>query len=916
MKRIFQVLLLVAFANVVLHAQLPKREMRATWLATVWALDWPAGTVPANGSESQRQSAIDSQKNGLISILNKLQEANVNAVFFQVRPMADALYRSSYEPWSQYVSSARGADPGYDPLEFAIEEAHKRGMELHAWINPYRYSTSSGSHGNLSTDYPSTHPEWLIDYGDHVKILNPGVPEVVQRIVDIVEEIVTNYNVDGIAFDDYFYVNGKTVNDMDQAQFDAYNPDNLSRADWRRQNCDKMIADVYSRIQGLKPYVTFGVSPAGVAASSSAVADKYGVPPSPGSDWQYNGIYSDPLAWLSEGSVDYISPQIYWTGSTYTNLAPWWSNVANKFGKHFYSSHSLSAMTGADPAATLYIGNEEVGVSGMSLLEQSLINENKSLSLRGTAATDFYFSEVGLQVESNRKNDLNDAPGSVFYSTNKSVGSSFINYLQSEVFTLPALTPAIAWKPAEAQTLVENIALSGQNLSWTYAKENVRYAIYAVPNANRDDAAIFSLSKYLLGVSYTRTYTLPSSISSATHKIAVSVLDRYGNEYAPRVMGESTATAVAAQLVYPGNGAGVIIPAIFRWNEINGADSYFWELAEDAQFTNMICSRETTEPQFFSGVQTNIKENTTYYWRVKTRKVNAETTYSDVWSFTGDKFKITAPANGAQAVSITPQIEWSYVSAATSYVLEISTSAQFTAAQQVYRVELQTNSAIVPENVLTTGLSYYARATAIGSGFEAVSESAYFTVEEFPIPVPEMLSPTSGTTIDGTQISITWKEQAARGFRTELSTDSSFPTRNTTLRQVDAYTFSALYTGLSANTYYLRVRALNSEGLTEPSESISIYLTGVSSSLEINANEFCSGYYGENGIYQLIIDAEKAQPAVISIYSLTGVLLNKSICDLNVGENMISLDIMSYASGLYLMKIEMGNRKKTIKIKK
>ena len=144
----------------------------------------------------------------LIKILDRMKTANMNTVFFQIRSMSDAMYPSSFENWSSFISSERGADPGWDPLEYAVQETHKRGMELHAWINPYRYSSSSATHGNLPTDYPNTKPEWLIAYDSYTKILNPGVPEVTQRIADIVAEVVTNYDVDGIVFDDYFYGNG------------------------------------------------------------------------------------------------------------------------------------------------------------------------------------------------------------------------------------------------------------------------------------------------------------------------------------------------------------------------------------------------------------------------------------------------------------------------------------------------------------------------------------------------------------------------------------------------------------------------------------------------------------------------------------------------------------------------------------
>ncbi|MFA6951352.1 MAG: family 10 glycosylhydrolase, partial [Lentimicrobiaceae bacterium] len=346
MKRLINIAILFIFTGMYLSAQAPKREVRSVWLSTVWRLDWPSTTVPAaNGTnEATREAARNAQKSGLISVLDKLKAANFNTVFFQVRGMCDAFYNSPYEPWSQYLSSERGADPGWDPLAYLIQEAHTRGIEVHAWLNPYRYSTSAESHGNLPNDYATAYPDWLMDYGSSQKILNPGMPEVRKRITDIVADIITNYDVDGIVFDDYFYMSG-TKDVMDDQQFQQYNPNALSRGDWRRENVNQMIKDVQTRINSIKSYVTFGISPAGVAASDINVANKYGVDPSPGSDWQYNGIYSDPLAWLSNGTIDYISPQLYWTiGSTsdYSKLSPWWAKVSNFFGRHFYSSNTSS----------------------------------------------------------------------------------------------------------------------------------------------------------------------------------------------------------------------------------------------------------------------------------------------------------------------------------------------------------------------------------------------------------------------------------------------------------------------------------------------------------------------------------------------------------------------------------------------
>ena len=605
MKKTISTLLLLAITGITIFAQSPKREMRASWLATVQWIDWPKMnnqplTVPqATGSnDAARATAVANQKNELISILDKLQTANINAVFFQIRPMCDAFYRSSYEPWSQFLSSSRGADPGWDPLEFAIEEAHKRGMELHPWLNPYRYSRDLSEHGNSSTDYAQAHPDWLIDYGNYRKILNPARPEVIQRISDIVAEIVTNYDVDGIVFDDYFYVSrGETsltqaeYDALDQAQYVANNPDGLSLGDWRRANCNKMVKAVYDCIQAVKPHVTFGVSPAGVAASDPVVAAKYGLSPCPtGSDWQYNSIFADPLAWLSEGSIDYISPQCYVNingGTDYALLAPWWSHVANRFNKHLYISQG----------------------DGKSALE------------------------LGNQVVLNRNYDLNGAPGSVFFPTNQLIATSVTSHLNTNQFRYKALPPAISWKPADTQGMVDALTLTGQTLSWTYVNNNVRYAIYAVPKAE-DGPQVFSSSLYLQGISYTKQYVLPAGINAATHRIAVSIVDHYGNEYAPRILNEALAVSTATNLIYPADNAMAGLPALFTWESVSGADSYVWQIAGDTDFNDVITSRETVEPQFNSGSVSSLKDKTDYRWRVKTLKTNGGEAWSEARSFT------------------------------------------------------------------------------------------------------------------------------------------------------------------------------------------------------------------------------------------------------------------------------------------
>ena len=183
------VMLLASFTAQAATYGTPKRELRSAWVATVWALDWPKTTVSSTGNANE----INKQKNQLTELLDSLKNNNMNAIYFQVRSMCDAMYKSSYEPWSSYLVSSRGMDPGWDPLQFAVEESHKRGMECHAWVNPYRFST--GTNWNTEQDQKLRNDGMLLTYGSTV-ILNPGLKATRERIVDVVKEIVKNYDVD------------------------------------------------------------------------------------------------------------------------------------------------------------------------------------------------------------------------------------------------------------------------------------------------------------------------------------------------------------------------------------------------------------------------------------------------------------------------------------------------------------------------------------------------------------------------------------------------------------------------------------------------------------------------------------------------------------------------------------------------
>ena len=556
------ILYLFLCISTILLAQPPKREMRVGWLATVYRIDWPTTAM-----SSVTPAKIAAQKAEFVAILDSVKAANMNAVFFQIRPETDAFYNSAYEPWSAHLGGERGIYPGYDPLAFAIEEAHKRGIELHAWMNPYRFETSAGKYLGKPGDYKTVHPEWILDYAKYtnglkttegVTILDPGNPAVRKLIKNVVGDVLSKYDLDGIIFDDYFYAYSATSATFDSYSQNLWKPSNMTLSNWRRDNVNKMVADVFDTIQAVKPHVIFGVSPFGIWTTSSAVATSRGLtlPSGITGSNMYEQIYCDPVAWLEQGKVDYISPQLYWkttsTGQDYKKLCPWWSDVANKYSKYFYSSMSLTALTSSykspqfSPAVPwtdvpsdlhelkLYAKNGGM-LSGLTKTEQ-----------RVAAATNFDDAEVGLQIDWNRNSTKNAAPGSVFYSIkNLWTKGSFTKYLREQKFTSPALTPAVSWKSHSTLTAPSNVKVNGTTLNWDYSLQNVRFSVYAVPYLQVGTAAAFTNVVNLLGVSYSNQFDLAKYTTLlSTHKFAVAALDRYGNEFTPVYVSTSIESAI------------------------------------------------------------------------------------------------------------------------------------------------------------------------------------------------------------------------------------------------------------------------------------------------------------------------------------------------------------------------------------
>lgn len=319
------------------------REFRGVWVATVGNMDWP----------SKPGLSTEQQKSELIAILDTVVALHMNAVVLQVRPAADALYQSSLEPWSDVLTGemGRAPEPFYDPLAFAITEAHKRGLELHAWINPYRAKVPSTKH--VSAKHISrSHPELVRSYGPYLW-MDPGDPAVRQRTTRVVLDIVRRYDIDGLHMDDYFYPyketrRGRDIPFPDASTYRRYqrNGGTLSRDDWRRRNVDLLVKELDDSIHAAKPWVKFGVSPFGIW--------RPGYPASVRGLDQYSELFADARKWLREGWVDYFTPQLYWAidrpEQSYPVLLAWWSEQ-NLKDRHLWPGNYTGKVAFRGPSA-------------------------------------------------------------------------------------------------------------------------------------------------------------------------------------------------------------------------------------------------------------------------------------------------------------------------------------------------------------------------------------------------------------------------------------------------------------------------------------------------------------------------------------------------------------------------------------
>ena len=575
-NRIFAALLAVLMMAGTLNAANPKREWRSSWLTTVWGIDWPS----TQGVSASHQSV---QKREMTAYLDLLAEMNMTSTCFQVRSMCDAMYKSSYEPWSSYLTGERGVDPGWDPLAFVVEECHKRGIECYVWVNPYRWST--GTEWNTEQDQKLHTDELILTHGTR-KILNPGLKATRELIVKVCKEIIDNYAIDGILFDDYFYPdNIPTTSEAEDYNLWKNSGTSMTFANWRRANINLMVKDVYDMIQATRPDVRFGIGPAGVSGKYDlhGLSTKCPV----GSDWQYNGIFSDPIAWYAEGTVDFMTPQLYWRTTHSSNpfgpLTDWWSYAANAFGRHHYAS--------------------------MSLEEYADTN------------TETLWADHAKQISLSRQYTENNAPGACFYSTHflRKNESGLAKYLINGVFSTPALTPHVTWKKGSTYEAVKSLAFDSGKLSWdavSNGKAIIRYTVYAIPTSVSEKLAIASDGdgidvKYLLGVTYSPEYTIPTDKQNG-YWYAVCVFDGYGKEHA----------MAATDFVYDGPSEGadgevynnvetVSVNCVWYKTTANGGISF----EEKGSFNRAFCA--VGDYVYIAGRESNSSSAATYLRKIE-----------------------------------------------------------------------------------------------------------------------------------------------------------------------------------------------------------------------------------------------------------------------------------------------------------
>ncbi|GAA5221574.1 hypothetical protein GCM10025777_22040 [Membranihabitans marinus] len=847
------IVLFLLIQGYALSAQSNDVEFRAAWVATVYNIDWPD---VKNDPEQQQKE--------LLAILDSAKQANMNAILLQIRPNADALYASSIEPWSEWLTGTRGQDPGYDPLAFAIEKGHEMGIEVHGWVNPYRFETESGRYSGKAGDYKESHPDWILDV-DGKSYFNPGLPEVAQYIKNIIGDIVSNYDIDGICFDDYFYPSG--ISDEDDAAFNAHGLENESRGDFRRRSVNQMIAGVYDTIKIQKPWLRFGVSPAGIYTIDPSVASKYNTTlPSGivGRD-NYHAIYCDPLAWIQMGIVDYISPQLYWQiggGQDYHKLLEWWSKEADKNNVQCYPSLATYRLS----------------------VHQPVVDASDGWAL----------SELINQIDYTRTQRDHGANGIIFYKQSDiEKVENLSNALQSDPYMDFALWPEFSTSDIPLVGTNGRLEKMSQNPIAGFVWDGQSNNKYLVQGFDAENEVTFQQ------VSYLDRLILPKD--TTTVRSNVYTLNRYGkiNDVSLAIdvspVGDVDIERLEGQIIASTDE--------LKWSYVENASVYTMEVAQDSLFEQMVFQTDLLRDTFLNISDLVLVGNSSYYWRVSAcNGLGCNTSTTDDFK-TGfpEAVSIVSPMTGDNHISLMANISWTSVDGAQSYILQLSKDSLFNNVEWQEEVFDKTETSTA---ILGKWQKYFLRILAVNSfGQGPWSETVDFrTTTDIP-DHPLVIHPDNNSQIEAPTVDIQWdKTDYATGYHVVLALDSGF-TNLILDTVVSQYSRQLTVDVEDDKDYYFRVCATYIGGCGNWSEIIhfSRTLTGLYPSQPLTFSVFPNPASEKVFLRfpkSLSVDRNQGQ---IYMYNVLGQQINIQPRFSSLAE--ISVNIVDLNSGMYFVKM-------------
>ncbi|MFH1212697.1 MAG: family 10 glycosylhydrolase, partial [Candidatus Neomarinimicrobiota bacterium] len=585
----------------------------------------------------------------------------------------------------------KAPNPLYDPLEMAVTEAHKRGMELHAWFNPYRAVKTVGRYTAATNHVSVLHPDWILTVGT-LKILNPGLAEVRDYVTSIIKDVVERYDIDAVHFDDYFYPY-EGIGSLDAVTFASYPRGFSNIGDWRRDNVNIFVAQVDSMIHSTKPWVKFGISPFGIW--------KNGVPEGVIGTSSYSAIYCDPIAWLNAGTVDYIAPQCYWKiggNQDYSKLAPWWAGQASNFNRHLYVGQIFgTSYTNTELPDQIEINRQTDGIQGNIIFRAAFLNSN-------------------------------------------SLG--FADSLRTNIFKYPAITPSMAWRDQIAPECPANLQYTKisdrtTGLIWgtpTQASDGDtarRYVVYQFPKANIVTTDLDEPAN-ILAVTYTNQYELPIPDNAGTKYFIVTALDDNSNESRIGqvvVVSPSQAPHLFAPDNYAVDQRDTVLLA---WRPQSMDCAYEVRICPDSLFNS-------ANTIIFSGISdtnltvTGINGLARYFWQVKAGNAGGWSEFSDYYSFTTG-FPATpipvSPANKLTELPLNLPLVWNQSPSAEEYHLQVSKSLDFNTGNIV-----RDSSGIADTTFLLTNLElnrYYFWRLKASNGFGTSGWNDYWRFKTIP----------------------------------------------------------------------------------------------------------------------------------------------------------------------------------------